>query len=229
MLFILRTLIRWRKFILSAGLATAVVAAGVSFLLPKWYTATASVFPPETQSPLPGYLDVMQSLQLPIFGPSAVGVRPETIYIDILLSRKVGEQIIDEFGYRDIYKADHTMDAIKELHSHATMSLLENGLLIITFEDRDPERAAQVTNRFIQLLDEFNQQMNITKASRTKEFIAEQMDVRATALSQAEERLRGFQETHRTLILDEQLRAAIEMVADLTAQAVALEVQLEIL
>ena len=75
MLFIIRTLIRWRKLIVIAGLATAIAMAGISFLLPKWWTATASVFPPETDSFMSSYVDVLASLQLPMLGPAAVGAR----------------------------------------------------------------------------------------------------------------------------------------------------------
>ena len=81
MLFIVTTLVRWRKIIIMAGVGTAAIMAGVGLLLPKWYQSTTSVFPPETKSSLPFYFDMLQSIQLPIFGPNAVGARPGTIYI----------------------------------------------------------------------------------------------------------------------------------------------------
>jgi len=58
--------------------------AGVSFMLPSWYRSSTSVFPPETKSSLPPlYADIMQSLSIPALGPSAIGARPSTIYIDV--------------------------------------------------------------------------------------------------------------------------------------------------
>ena len=149
MLFIVKALVRWRRFIIWAGFGTAVVMAGASFLLPKWYRASTSVFPPETKSALPFYVDVLQSMQLPIFGPNAIGARPNTIYIAILQSRTVSGQIIDEFGFKQIYGTALLSEAVVELHSHTSYALLENGLLTISFEDRDPERAATVANRYV--------------------------------------------------------------------------------
>ncbi len=229
MMFIVTALVRWRKFIISAGVGTAAIMAVVGLLLPKWYESTTSVFPPETKSSLPFYVDVLQSMQLPIFGPNAIGARPGTIYIDILRSRTVSEQIIDEFDFKQAYSTSVLTEAIAQLHSHTSYSLLENGLLTISFEDRDGDRAAAVANRYVELLDQFNRHINITRASKTKEFIAEQMDIHSAILREAEEVLRLFQERHQALDLDEQIRAAIEVVSGLTAETIKLEVELEIL
>ncbi len=230
MLLILKTIIQWRRFILAAGLLTAAIAAAVSFLLPQWYTANASVFPPQQGGGMTGYMQLLQqSLQIPILAPSAGGTRPGTIYIDILLSRKVGEKIVEEFELKKVYKADLVTDAIEALHSHTFFSLLENGLLKIDFEDRSPERAAAVANRYVSLLDEFNRELSVTRASKTREFAGKQMEIHERELSEAEEELKTFQEEHEALQLDDQMTSAIDIVAELTARAVAMEVDLDIL
>lgn len=230
MLFILKTIIQWRRFILAAGLLTASVAAAVSFALPKWYTANTSVFPPETGGAMSGYAQLLQqSLQMPIVAPSAGGARPGTIYIDILLSRRVGEKLVEEFGLEEVYKTDLMSDAIETLHSHTFFSLLENGLLKVDFEDRSSERAAAIANRYVSLLDEFNRNLNVTRASKTREFVAGQLEIHERELRDAEEDLRKFQEQHEALQLDQQVTSAIDIVADLTAEAVAMEIDLDIL
>lgn len=229
MYFILHTLIRRRKIIVLTGLGAALVMAVVSLLLPKWYTATTSIFPPEPSSDFPSYADLVEGLALPILGPSAVGVRPGTIYIDILRSRRVGERIIEEFGYKKTYGQPITDLAINALHSHSSFQLMDNGLLIVRFEDKDKERAAAVTNRYAELLDEFNREFNISQASKTRSFVERQIELHSSDLSAAEEALRTFKERHQALELEEQIRATIDVVADLTAQAIALEVELEYL
>ena len=230
MLFIVRTIVQWRRFILAAGLITAAVAAVVSFLLPTWYTANTSVFPPETGGPMSGYAQLLQqTLQIPIVTPSAGGARPGTIYIDILLSRSVGEKLVEEFDLKNVYKTEFVTDAIEALHSHTFFSLLENGLLKVSFEDRSPERAAAIANRYVNLLDEFNRNLNVTRASRTREFVAGQLEIHEGKLREAEEDLRKFQEEHQALELDQQTTSAIDIVASLTAQAVAMEIDLDIL
>ena len=229
MIFILRTLVRSRRLIILAGLGTAIVMAGIGFVLPKWYTAVSTVFPPDTRSATPTYADIVQSLQLPLLGPTASGARPNTIYIDILLSRTVGQQILEDFDLMKVYGAGLISDGIDKLHKHTTFDLLENGLLKIAFEDEDPERAAAVTNRFVELLDEFNRDLNVARASKTKEFIAGQMEIHASDLVGAEETLKTFREQNQALELNEQVRSAIDVVSNLMAKAITIEMDLKIL
>jgi len=229
MLSILRTIVQWRKLILASGLITAAVAAVVSILLPQWFTANTSVFPPE-QAGATGYAQlIQQALQLPIMAPSAGGGRPGTIYIDILLSRRVGEKLVEEFDLKTVYDARLVTDAIEALHGHTSFSLLENGLLKLSFEDRDPERAAAIANRYVQLLDEFNRDLNVTRASKTREFVGGQLAIHEKRLREAEDSLKVFQQEHEALQLDQQITSAIDIVASLTAEAVAMEVDLDIL
>lgn len=230
MLHIIQTLLAWRRFIFWSGFFSAVAMGVVAFLLPKWYLAGCSVFPPDpNQFGSSSYLQMLQSLQMPMLGPNATGLTPQTIYVDVLQSRRIGEAVIEEFGYKKLYKKSIMAEAIEALHEHTFYSVLENGLLKIGFEDKDPERAAAVTNRYIALLDEFVQELNITKAGKTKEFFAAQMEVHARDLRDAEESLRQYQEDNKALQLDAQVSKAIEVMSTLSADAIALEVDLELL
>ncbi len=229
MTFLIKTLIAWRKLIISCTLITAIAMAVISMFLPKWYSAATSVLPPETKGNVSMYSDIVQSLQIPLFGPTPLSSQPATIYINILTSRKIGEQIIQEFDLRRIYKVKLMSKALERLHSHSTFMLLENGLLIIKFEDKDPEQAAAIANRYAELLDEFNQATNVSRASKTKEFIERQLEIRSGLLERAEEDLRRFQEENEALELSEQVRSTLNVMSGLTGQAIALEVELEIL
>jgi uncharacterized protein involved in exopolysaccharide biosynthesis len=228
-MFIIKTLVEWRKFIVVAALLTTVVVAIVSFVLPKWYTAQTTVFPAEPEAGLSMYSELLQSLQVPLLGPMGSGARPETVYIDMMKSRRIREQLIEEFDLFNVYGAGLIEDALDELRSHTGFTLLENGFVIVSFEDRDPERAAAIANRYVELLDEFNQEINVTRASRTRSFIAGQLEERQKLLADAEAELNVFQETNKALELDEQLRSAMTIVAALTAEAIALETELQIL
>jgi tyrosine-protein kinase Etk/Wzc len=225
----LKTLVQWRRFIFLSGIAAAVIAAVISLLLPKWYTATTSIFPPETKASLSPYAQILQGLQSPLLGPMALGARPGTIYIDILKSRTVGERVIEEFGFKEIYKTDLITDALDMLSSHMSFSLFDNGLLIISFEDRNAERAARVTNRLVTILDEFNRQLNTGRAGRSRQFIEGQLERHKEELTQAEDKLKAFQEKNQAVEMDEQTRATIEIIGDLTSEAIKLEIELDVL
>lgn len=229
MLSLIRTLVAWRRFIVLWGLGGVAVMVVVSLLLPKWYTASTTIFPPESSPGASMYTQLLESVSAPLLGQLGAGTAPETIYIDMLKSRTISEQVIDEFGLKEVYGADYIENAIEEFQSHCGYTLLVNGLIVMTYEDRDPERAAAVANRMIELLDEFNRDMKSTKASRTREFISEQLDDRKDDLAAAEQAYKDFQQSNRALELDQQLKSTMEIIARITGEAIALETQLDIL
>jgi hypothetical protein len=128
----------------------------------------------------------------------ASGAVPETIYIEMLKSRVIGEKVVAEFGLMELYGASRIEDCLGELHSHLGFTLLENGLLIVTFEDREPTRAANIANRMVELVDETTRGLKISRAGRTRGFVERQLSERQTLLAQAETDLRAFQEQHNT-------------------------------
>ncbi len=229
MLFFFRTLIRWRRFILGWGIAGALAMGLVSFILPRWYMARTSIFPPEPSLAMPMYAELVQQLSAPLLGPVAAGAAPETVYIEMLKSRTLGEKIIDEFGLMKSYKTDRIEDALDAFHSHIGFSLLENGLLIVTFEDKSPERAAQIANRMIEFLDEITRDLKVSRAGRTRTFVERQLKEREQLLAAAENELKEFQQTNRTVDLDEQLRSAMDLITQLSGRAIALETEMKIM
>ncbi len=224
MLFFFRTLIQSRKFVLLSGLTGALLLAILSFVLPSWYTATTTLFPPETPTTMMPFAGLMQQFSAPILGP--LGVAPGTIYIEMMKSRTVGEKIIEEFGLMKQYKAARIEEAIDALHSHLGFTLLDNGMLIMTVEDRDPQRAADIANRMVELLDKTTRTIKETRAGRTREFIQRQLTERELMLATAEDSLKRFQQKYNAVNLDEQLAAAMDIVTGLTSRAIALETEM---
>jgi uncharacterized protein involved in exopolysaccharide biosynthesis len=201
----------------------------VSFVLPKWYTATTSIFPPEPTVAMPMYAELVQQLSAPLLGPVASGAAPETIYIEMLKSRVIGEKVIAEFGLMDLYDASRIEDCLNELQKHLGFTLLENGLLIVTFEDQEPTRAANIANRMVELVDETTRGLKVSRAGRTRVFVERQLSERQLLLAQAESDLRAFQEQHNIIEVDEQLRSAMDIVTSLSARAIALEIEMDIM
>ncbi|MCI0452314.1 MAG: Wzz/FepE/Etk N-terminal domain-containing protein [Candidatus Latescibacteria bacterium] len=229
MLFFFQTLVAWRRFILLGGLASAAAMGILSFVLPKWYTARTSIFPPEPAIALPMYAELVQQLSAPLLGPTASGAAPETIYLEMIKSRTVGEKVIAEFDLMNAYGESQIETCLEALHSHLGFTLLDNGLLIVTFEDRDPVRAAAIANRMIQLLDETTRGLKVSRAGRTRDFIERQLTDRERLLAQAETDLKVFQQEFDTVDLDEQLRSAMDIVTSLSARAIALDTELRIM
>ena len=229
MQFLFRTLVEWRRFILGAGLVAAILMVIISLLLPQWFTASTTIFPPETSPGLSMYTQLIENVSAPLLGQLGAGTAPETIYIDMLKSRAVTDRIIEEFDLQKVYDAYPIELAREKFQSHCGYTLLVNGLIVSTYEDRDPERAAAIANRMVEILDELNTNMKMSRAARTREFIGGQLGARQDELASAEAAYRDFQQSHKALQLDEQLASAMDIIASLTGKAISLETQLEIM
>ncbi|HKW14774.1 MAG TPA: GNVR domain-containing protein [Candidatus Krumholzibacteria bacterium] len=228
MLFFFRTLIQWRKFILLSGLAGAVLLAAISFALPSWYTASTTIFPPEQTSMMP-YAMLMQQISMPLLGAAAGAAAPGTLYVEMLKSRTVCEQVINEFDLKKRYKTRNIEETITKLHSHLSFTLQDNGLLFMTVEDKDAQRAADMANRLVELLDQTTRKLKETSAARTADFVHRQLVEREGMLSHAEDSLKTFQQQHNTIDIDEQLKSAMDIVTTLSSRAIALETELQIM
>ena len=119
--------------------------------------------------------------------------------------------------------------ALKELVSRVSVNVTPEGLISVSYEDRDRNRTADVTNRFVQELDRVNRETSTSKAKNARVFVEERLTQAQRDLSLAEENLRKFQEENKTLILDEQMKSAIEKAADLKAEMVSSEIELNVL
>ena len=229
MVDLLATLVAWRRFILRTTLVVTLGVAGVSLVLPRWYRASTTVFPPETGGGLSMYAQMLGGLSLPVLGGLATDIAAATVHIDVLRSRRVGERLAEAFDLAARYGTGTLEETLDAFHEHCGFTLLDNGLLVVTFEDRDPEMAARILNRMIELLDEVTRELNVTRASRMRRFIEKQLEQRERELREAEDAFNAFQKSRRALEIDEQLRTVLDVVARLTGDAIALETQLDLL
>jgi tyrosine-protein kinase Etk/Wzc len=120
-------------------------------------------------------------------------------------------------------------NAIQNLFSRTAVSVTSEGLISLSYEDRDRERAAQVANSFVREADRINRQTSASQAKSARVFIEERLSQTQKDLAQAEENLKAFQEENKTILLDDQMKAAIDKAADLKARMVSSEIELNVL
>jgi uncharacterized protein involved in exopolysaccharide biosynthesis len=99
----------------------------------------------------------------------------------------------------------------------------------VSVEDRDPKRAADMANAFVEALDQFNRGVRMTKGRRTREFVETRLVETKRELAAAEERLSAYQARHRTVALSPEVSSAIETAARLYAERTSLDVRLGVI
>ncbi len=217
----LEVLARRRSLIISIVFSVTILAVIISFILPKWYKASALLLPPKDVSlTIPGMstleeiVSVTKGLDLPIM------VTPSDIYARILKSRTIAERVIDKFDLKTRFKADNFTEAYEKLMKRADFRVTDEGLLKISFEDKDPVLAAKVTNAFVDELDRINREIVTSRILQNRQFIEERLAQVKAELDSARYAFQQFQVANKAIDFNEQIRLAIE-------QAIKLKVQLE--
>jgi len=227
----LTVLTTYRRFIFLNFLGVGVIVAIISLFLPNWYRATTTILPPEretlslgaTSSLLGAASGLATSLSLPFMAT------PSDVIAAILKSRTVAEAVVEKENLMQVYKTKSKEAALKELFSRMTVNVASEGIVSLSYEDIDRTRSAKVANRYVAELDRVNRETSTSKAKNARMFIEGRLEETRKDLNQAEENLRKFQEENKTLVLDEQMKMAIEKAADLKAEMVSSEIELNVL
>jgi tyrosine-protein kinase Etk/Wzc len=210
-----------RLTLLAVGLS--VLAA---FLLPVYYKAETRIIPPQQPQSIAASM-LGQFAPLASLAGKDLGIKNNTdIYIAILKSRTVADSLIARFNLGQVYDESRMSDVREELADHSTISAAKDGTISVAVEDRDPNRAMQVANGYVEELYRLNQQLAITEAAQRRLFFSSELKSAKDELANAEVELRKIQEKTGLIELDNQSRAIIESVAALGGQIAAKEVQL---
>jgi len=205
-------------------LAVGIIAALVSLVLPAWFTSRTTVFGPEEVSETRHLLTTLRSLSIPGVRQNVNAQSPET-FIAILESRKLRERIVTRFELVKAFRTKGVEDALRKLKKRVWVELENTGIISVTVEDRDRERAAAIANAMVEELDKINVELRIYKARRARQHLESQLAEIRVRLGAAEDSLTLFQIENSAVALDEQAKAAITAFAELEAQAMALRVR----
>lgn len=228
MVELLLVLAREKKRILQITVAAALLATIVVFLLPKMYTATTTILPPQQkQSALNSMLGQIGALAS-LGGASDLGLKnPADLFVAMLKSRTIEDNLINQFDLRKVYWVKRYQDARKKLESHSDIVATKEGLISISVTDREPRRAADIANAYVEELHNLNQNLAITEAAQRRLFYDQQLRAESEELSRAELALKQVEEKSGLLQPEAQGRTVIASVAEMRAQIAAHEVQLQ--
>jgi uncharacterized protein involved in exopolysaccharide biosynthesis len=218
-----------RKIIGGVTAAVAILSLVISLILPPIFRAETKILPPQQGSSTIATQLLNQLGGFANLASSAIGMKsPNEMYIGILKSRTVFDKIIDRFGLIKLYDVKYKEDARKELAKVITAKSGKDGIIVVTVEDRDPKRAADMANAFVEELVGVSKGLALTEAAQRRLFFEEQLKDIKISLTKAEEGIRGFQEKTGALKIDDQARAVIQGIGNLRAQIAAREVQYKV-
>jgi uncharacterized protein involved in exopolysaccharide biosynthesis len=214
-----------RRALMRLALITLLVSGIVAFLLPKHYESKARIMPPE-QGGAAAMLAAMSGKVVPTalsaLAGNLMGFRNNgPLFVDLLSSGTVSSHLIDRFNLQTVYWKRYRQDAAKKLARRTEISEdRKSGVITITVTDTDRGRARDMTQAYINELDQLLAQVNTSAAGRERLFIEQRLASVQRELEVAQSDLSEFSSKTTTLDIKDQTRAMVEAGAKLQAQLI---------
>jgi len=141
------------------------------------------------------------------------------------------DSVINKFNLIKVYDiGNYPMEtAEKELRANTNFDIDENDALNITVLDKDANRAADMANYFVTLLNKIFTKVSVEEAHNNRLFIQQRYEKNLDDLKNTEDTLEEFQQKYKVYDMPQQAKAAITAGADLEAQRIAAEVELGVM
>lgn len=218
-------LAKHKLLVLGLTIVVAVLAAGYSLTLPNIFTANAKILPPQGQSGASAMLGQLGGLAGLAGG--VTGIRnPNDLYVSMLKSRTVVDNLIQRFDLMQIYGAKYPSQARQGLAGATDVTAGKDGIITIEVDDTDPKRAAELANAYVDELFKLTKVLAVTNASQRRLFFERQFEQARDNLAKAEAVARQAIDRGGLVQVEGQGRAIIENTARLRGQITVKEVQI---
>jgi len=226
LLDLLIVLAKHKKLVLGLPFVAAVLAAGISFLMPNIYTGITKILPPQqNQSGAAAMLAQLGGLGGLVGGVAGLK-SPNDLYIGMLKSRTVADNIIQRFDLNTLYDQKYQSNTRKRLENLTTFISGKDGIITIEVDDKDAKRSAELANAYVDELFKLTRVLAVTEASQRRLFFERQFEQARDNLAKAEAAARQGMEKGGLVQVEGQGRAIVETTARLRGQITVKEVQI---
>jgi len=197
----------------------------VAFTMPKRYKSTARIMPPDQQNSsammlaaLAGHAGGLAGLGS--LAGSLLGVHSTTsLFIDLLRSGTVTGHLADRFDLQHVYRKHYRVDTVKRLARSTTITDdKKSGVITIEVEDKDPVRARNLAQGYLEELNQLVTHTNTSTAHQERLFIERRLHSVQEDLERAQVDLSEFSSKNSTIDIKEQTRAMVDASARVQAQ-----------
>ncbi len=235
--WVTNTSVLWehRHSLLRAVAVALVVNVIIVFLIPKRYESTARIMPPETSGASTALFAALagrgmgELSGLGSLAGSLLGARTSSaLFVDLLHSGTISGDLIDRFQLQSVYRKRYRIDAAKYLGRHTTIvDDKKSGVISITVEDRDPHRARDLAQGYLDELNQLVNRTNTSSAHQERVFIERRLAGVQADLERAQQDMSEFSSTHTTIDIKEQTKATVDAAAKLQAQVIVEQSELD--
>jgi capsule polysaccharide export protein KpsE/RkpR len=241
-----RLLWQKRAFLRRTVLLALIVTALLSLLIPKRYESKTRLMPPDQQSGSGlaalaalagrgggsgggGGMGAALGGSLGSMAGDLLGLKTSgALFVDMLQGETIQDDLIKKFNLRKIYWDRYWEDARKDLAKHTDIKEdRKSGVITITVTDRDPHRAQQMAEAYVQALNGLVSQVSTSSARRERMFLEQRLKTVKQNLEAAAQQFSQFASKNGTLDVPSQSKAMVESEANLEGQYIAAQSELE--
>ena len=228
----LRLLWSRRRFFFRAAAAGLLASTLLAFLIPKSYTATTQLMPPDPQST--SGMAMMAALAakgggLGMMAGDLLGLKSSgAMFIGVLRSQTSEEHLIEQFDLRKVYGKRLVVDARRVLDENTSISEdRKSGIITISVTDHSPERASAMAAAYVDELNLLVAGLSTTAAHRERVFLEDRLQVAKQDLDDATSQLAQFSSKNHTLDIQQEGKALLDAAGSIAGQMIAAQSQLE--
>jgi uncharacterized protein involved in exopolysaccharide biosynthesis len=202
------------------------VGLAVALLIPPTFTARTTLLPPQQSQSASSAVAASLGALAATAGLGAAFKAPEELYVGLLKSDSVANDLVQRFNLRDRYEVKLVQDARRALTDRARFTPdRKSSLITVEVDDKDPAFAAQLANAYVEELRKLMTRIAVTEAQQRRLYFEQQIERSKADLARAELAVKQAQEKSGLISLDAQTQSSIITAAQLRAQIVAREVQ----
>jgi len=229
-------LVKYRRILLINVTIVTITAIIISLLMPNEYTSTTSFISPKKKGGLfgdiAGFSNTIKDLSRTLGGRIGATSDEAYNYLVILQSRTASEKMIKKFNLREIYEIDKSKpfeNVISELEDRTTFQIADEGNIMVSVTDKNPKRAAEMANYYVEILNELSTDLSVAESRNNRVFIEKRFVQAQDDIRKLEDSLEIFSKKYNVLALEEQMKAAITVAAELKAQIEIAKLEKELL
>jgi uncharacterized protein involved in exopolysaccharide biosynthesis len=229
----LRLLWGRRQFFFRAVATGLLVSTLVAFLIPKSYTSTTQLMPPDPQST--SGMAMMAAMAAKAGGGlggiagDLLGLKSSgALFIGVLRSESSQDRLIQQFDLRKVYGKRLVVDARTKLDENTSISEdRKSGIITISVTDHSPQRAAALASAYVDQLNLRVSELSTSSAHREREFLEERLKVAKLDLDDASNQLAQFSSKNNTLDIQQEGKAMLDAAGTIAGEMIAAQSQLE--
>jgi tyrosine-protein kinase Etk/Wzc len=226
---VLIVLARGKWIWIAACFAFGILGWAITYLMPVEYRAETDILPPQQPTSTAALLSSQLGSLVGLAGAQGgLGIKnPDDVFVAILKSRTVADDLVKRFDLCKVYKRKDTVLAAKDLASHSHIDSDTSGVITVKVDDRDPKRSAAIANGYIDELHVQNDRLALTEAGQRRLFFERQLDKEKDALADSEVAMKETEMKTGVIELQGQTALALRSVASLEAEITSDEVELQ--